>query len=372
MKLKAYSSIVILFIVSASYLFYSLFDYSSMMHIVLFAFAAYLCAFQIRYKRISFGFIVFSLFMAMVYYYSINKGFTPVIDMMVFRTYFVEKAQYFHDMRYYAFIKSLMIGDRTLLDVGTKDMFRTTGCFHLIAISGLHFGIIAGVLHIILRNVSYRMRYCIIAGILLFYLMITGFPASAVRAYIMLIIYYIARIVFIRTHMMNIWGVATVIMVVINPRYFNDLGFWLSVISTLGLILALPYITATKNIIIQSFIISCAAQCALLPLLFYFFGYVNFLSPILNVAAGFLIIPITWIGFLFFLPLPIFITKILIFIDEKLSSILFFFIGSFDRNDLIIKYDSITLPIIVAYYCIWGIVMYLLCRKNIVKKCAEQ
>lgn len=368
MHYKQYPALYLVIIVCVGYLLNFWCEFNNDYMLFGISFVAVLLSFLMKSSKARIVMRCFALIMIVIIYFRCYNGFPTAFEFLESRVWFVDKAQYFNDPRNYALLKSLIIGDRRLLDISLKESFRTTGCFHLIAISGLHFGILAVILHTAFKRVPYVVRFCIVGTILSVYLLIVGFPASAVRAFIMLVVYYIGKIFFIRTYILNIWAIATITMLLVNPSYFNHLGFWLSVVSTLGIIGVLPILKTTRNIIVQSFIVSVAAQCALLPIILHFFGYVNYLSIILNVVASFLIIPIAWIGFLFFFPLPVFFTKVLVYIDEKITSVFFFFIESFEREELLISSKPWGMHWFILYYSGWIVLQWLIYRKYVVKK----
>ncbi len=368
MRHKFYPAILILMIVCLSYLVSTYFVFFDEYALIGFAIASLLVSHLSRTLFMKKLLIGISLFVIAILYFKLYKGFSTTYEILRFRVWFVDKAQYFHEPRHYALLKSLVIGDRRLLDVALKSSFRSTGCFHLIAISGLHFGILALILHTVFRKVAYKIRFTVIGVILAIYLCIAGFPPSAVRAFFMLSIYYCARICFIRVYILNIWAVTATVMLLVNPAYFNQLGFWLSIVSTLGIITVLPILKTTRNLIVQSFIVSVAAQFALLPIILYYFGYVNYLSVFLNVAASLLVIPLAWIGFLFFFPLPVLLIKCFVFIDETITSILFFIIEGFEQEKLLISSSPWPLHWIILYYSVWLAIQWLIYRKYVIKK----
>lgn len=368
MRPKIYPAILVLVVVCAAYVLHVSYEFNDDFTLLMFTFVALLMAYLIQKKRVKNILLYIALLCACILYFRIVNGFSTTFEVLQFRIWFVDKAQYFNEPRYYALLKSLVVGDRRLLDVVTKTSFRSTGCFHLIAISGLHFGILALILHAVFRRVPYKLRYCIIGTVLGIYLLVAGSPPSAVRAFFMLIVYYIAKILFIRTYILNIWAITALVMLLVNPAYFNQLGFWLSIVSTLGIIGALPILKTTRNILVQGFIVSVAAQFALLPIILHYFGYINYLSVFLNVAASLLVVPLAWIGFLFFFPLPVVVIKVLVFICEKITSVLFFLIEGFEQESLMVASKPWDLHWFILYYSVWILLQWLVYRKYVVKK----
>jgi len=189
-------------------------------------------------------------------------------------------------------IKAMILGDKTGIDSGLREVFAGAGISHIIAISGLHMGIITGLLIFILLyfGISRRYLHVFVIFLLAGYVLMIGAPASAVRSAIMC-----SMVLWALSHgrsgsLVRILLYVAWLMLLINPRLLrDDIGFQLSFLAVLGIATVMPFInsifsetsTKLKNIALLLFV-SLAAQIFTLPLVALQFGIVSFVSPISN------------------------------------------------------------------------------------------
>lgn len=192
---------------------------------------------------------------------------------------------------------AIILGSRRGIPQELYDKFAAAGAAHLIAISGLHITIIAAILMILLNHlyISRNRAFYLITLILLLYLTIIGFPASAVRAsimaWLMLLAYKIGRLsqanralVFVAT-----------LLILINPKILrDDVGFQLSFLAVLGIIYFSPLFDkwlekVPRNFGLKSILqMTFSAQIMTLPVVLYNFGRLSLVSPVTNI----LILPV--------------------------------------------------------------------------------
>lgn len=144
---------------------------------------------------------------------------------------------------------ALILGDRSGLSATTRRDFSRSGVSHLLALSGLHMTIVMGMLGWILKKLGIpKMARCtLLPFATLGYLALTGFGLSACRAAGMLFMVYLAYFVAARQDgVTSLFGAVALIMLV-SPASVVDVGLWLSMLATLGLILGLPLIEGFKN-----------------------------------------------------------------------------------------------------------------------------
>lgn len=156
---------------------------------------------------------------------------------------------------YSGFARAIALCDRNSLDKGIKEQFRTTGLSHIVVVSGIHMSIMCGALILLFRRIFNnrlkRLSYALAILFEWFYVLLTGFSPSVVRAAVMSTIWLAAMIIFDRSDSLNSLGIASTVMLVINPFYPGDFGFLLSFSATLGIILLSDSIIAycSKRII---------------------------------------------------------------------------------------------------------------------------
>lgn len=150
---------------------------------------------------------------------------------------------YFHtkiaDKRVSHFFASIVTGD---IDDWLLSMeFRKIGLGHILAISGFHFALLAGMLGMLLRVfLPPRLAYLILLALLLFYFIFLGMTPSVLRAFIMITLFVLSLILKRHSDPLNLLGVALLIELIIDPLTINNIGFQLSFLATLGILLFNP------------------------------------------------------------------------------------------------------------------------------------
>jgi competence protein ComEC len=91
-----------------------------------------------------------------------------------------------------------------------------------------------------------------------------------------------------------------VVLIFLKPVWINDMGFWLSVLATASIVIFYPKIKKIfvflPKIVREDWSTTLSAQIGVVPLLYYNFGQFNILSPFINVAVLWTVVPITLIG----------------------------------------------------------------------------
>jgi competence protein ComEC len=141
-------------------------------------------------------------------------------------------------------LNALILGYRQDLPPDMKTDFAWTGTLHIIAISGSHIVVIAGILLFILQMCGIsRMHWAyFLAPLLVIYTVAIGMPASAVRATVMAIIYYSAPVLRRKADTLSALALAAILILTVTPGQLFDLGFILSFAAVLGLIVLCPII----------------------------------------------------------------------------------------------------------------------------------
>ena len=133
---------------------------------------------------------------------------------------------------------ALLLGNQDLLSDTTQRDFRRAGASHILALSGLHMSIIMGFAMFIMKRIT-RKRWLIaiiLSAFALFYLGITGFSLSAMRAVIMLLVVYLSMLISGVPDSLTSLSIAGVIILLISPGAVVDAGFWMSFSATLGIL----------------------------------------------------------------------------------------------------------------------------------------
>lgn len=143
---------------------------------------------------------------------------------------------------------ALLTGDRNAIDSQTVSAFTDAGIVHLLAVSGLHVGVLAGVFLFVAKKLklSFAWQLVVCLAPLLFYAYVCGFSPSVVRATLMFVCVYVAKLLRGRYDILTSLGWAATIILVACPFYFYDAGFRLSFLSVFGI--ATLYLAAKRRL----------------------------------------------------------------------------------------------------------------------------
>jgi competence protein ComEC len=204
--------------------------------------------------------------------------------------------------------RALLFGEREALRPETVARFRASGSYHVLALSGLHVGILFLLVRALFAFLPGRnTAFGVAAVFLLLYLGLIGLRPSLTRAVLMLITAGIGRVLDRDSRPLNSLALAAAVIMLANPAAVNDLSFQLSFLSLLGIICLGPEISRRlvphlPAPISMALACSLAAQAASAPVLLARFGIVY---PI-GIVASLLVIPLVtllvWLGLLY-LPL---------------------------------------------------------------------
>ena len=174
------------------------------------------------------------------------------------------------DARYAGVAEALTLGWRADIDPATQASYRDAGIAHLLAVSGLHVGLVAAMVGMMLFWVGRERRGRIVRGSIQLaavwlFALTTGMAPSTVRAALMFSLFIVSDIVGRRTPKLNLLAAAAIIMLVVNPMLLFDVGWQLSFSAVAGILLAMPVITAFRNKLYQAAMVSVVATTATLP-----------------------------------------------------------------------------------------------------------
>lgn len=192
---------------------------------------------------------------------------------------------------------AVSLGARRGVPKALVEKFNLTGTTHLMAISGLHITIFSALLAKIFLSLyfSRQKSFWVITLVLILYIIMIGFPASAVRAGIMgwlvMLAMYLGRL----NQSTNAILLAASLMLAFNPKLLlDDIGFQLSFAAVLGIVnfssyienwlKNLPNFLGLRDVLVMTF----AAQLSTAPLIIFYFERFSLISPVVNL----LVVPI--------------------------------------------------------------------------------
>lgn len=142
-------------------------------------------------------------------------------------------------------VNALLTGDRSSLDSSVMNSFRDSGASHILALSGLHLGIIYGILlkvtSIFGKHPTVKaVRSLIIISLCGIYTLATGASPSLVRAFLFILVNETARLTHRSNNPLRVYCAALFIQTVINPQVISSTGFQLSYLAMAGIFLLYP------------------------------------------------------------------------------------------------------------------------------------
>ena len=218
-----------------------------------------------------------------------------------------------------AIASALVLGDKSLLNQDLRESFGAAGAMHVLAVSGLHVGIILELLLFLfgrIPKVFSKKRALIISLLILWsYAMIIGFPPSVVRATLMFTFLSVSRLASDQSDSINTLFLSALVMLVFDPLLIYDIGFQLSYLTMLGILTLQKPLTSLMYVgnkwlkkLWEGTTVGIAAQLFTFPLTLYYFnqfpnyflltniGMMIFAGVVLSL--GLILLTINWIGFL--------------------------------------------------------------------------
>lgn len=211
-----------------------------------------------------------------------------------------------------ALLKGILLGARRQLPEDLLQTFRAIGLAHILAVSGLHVGLITLVIYTLL-SVLRLPKNIVVAGtlvVLVLYAFITNLTPSVIRATIMAALFLAGRQLDRQTDTVNILAVAAIVILLIWPSALFDLSFQLSFLATYAIITGYPRM---KELLPERFsrsekwwarwlrdglLVSIAAQMGALPVVAGTFYQVSWMSAVANLFIGPLVFLNTTFGVL--------------------------------------------------------------------------
>lgn len=200
---------------------------------------------------------------------------------------------------------AFLLGDTSLISKEERKAFSKANLSHVLAISGMHVGIIILAMEFSFKRIDKRKgKYFFICTLILFS-QLTGGSASVIRAVIMSSIMIVSKLVYRKSDVLNNISISALVILNLNPYNILDLGFQLSFLGTVGIVLFEPKIGQIfkkthdrKNYVFKSEIlkklknktyalikVSVAANIMILPVLAYTYNNFSLIFLISNVLV---------------------------------------------------------------------------------------
>ena len=184
----------------------------------------------------------------------------------------------------YAVVAAMVLGDKSALTQELKDIYSVTGASHVLALSGLHLGIIYALLSLFV----FRRRWQVLSQVIVIlsiwaFVFLVGLSVSVVRSAMMLSVYALLSLGHRDRMSVNTLAFTAMVMLMVNPLSLFDVGFQLSYMAVLSILLFVPLLEGvfTEQFLMSHRVIrwiwgmtsvSLSAQVGVAPLIAYYFG----------------------------------------------------------------------------------------------------
>ncbi|MDO5446409.1 MAG: ComEC/Rec2 family competence protein [Prevotellaceae bacterium] len=227
------------------------------------------------------------------------------IRMLQIRERMLSRLQTYTSTEEYAIIAAMTLGDKSNLTRETRDIFSQSGVSHVLALSGLHIGVIFFFLMFLVKQLFPSIYLQRLMGLFIvlpvwMFVFLVGMPTSAIRSATMITIYAFIDALGRGRVSFNTLCFAAVLILVCSPMSLYEVSFQLSFLSVAGIVVCYPLLYETINAkwlmehrwvsaLWSMTCVSITAQIATAPLVAYYFG--NF--SVCFLASNYLIIPAT-------------------------------------------------------------------------------
>ncbi|ALJ05169.1 competence protein [Pseudalgibacter alginicilyticus] len=216
-----------------------------------------------------------------------------------------------------AVINALLLGQRQDISETVYSNYVNAGVIHILALSGLHIGIILLILNRIFKPIEHFKHGHIVKGVLMVIILwsfaiIAGLSPSITRAVTMFSIVAIAINLKRPTNIYNTLAISIFIILLFKPLFLFDVGFQLSYMAVFAIVSIVPYCTKLwkpKNKLIriywETLSVTMAAQLGIIPITLYYFNQ----FPSLFFISNLVIVP--FLGFILFYGITVIILALI-------------------------------------------------------------
>ena len=201
------------------------------------------------------------------------------------RNSFKDKMEKYVDDSGQGLIMAILFGDKTMLDEDLYSDFQKNGTAHVLAVSGLHTGIIYAFFVFIWKWKKGSLFYVTVSVLLLFYMSLADFSPSVVRASCMIFLHLASGLLRCRYDLLTSAALTFALMLLKNPYQLFNTGFQLSFLAIASLAVIIPFV---KKYYQGIFLSAIAIQAGMLPYTAFVFNYISIGAVIANIPIIFI------------------------------------------------------------------------------------
>ena len=184
----------------------------------------------------------------------------------------------------YAVVAAMALGDKSALTKELKEVYAVTGASHVLALSGLHLGIIYTLLSLLIVGRGWQMvSQMLIVLCIWAFVFLVGMSTSVVRSATMLTVYALLSLGYRDKMTVNTLAFTAIVMLMVHPLSLYDVGFQMSFMAVLAILVFMPLLEGlfpTEYLLTHQSVrwlwsmvaVSVSAQIGVAPLIAYYFG----------------------------------------------------------------------------------------------------
>lgn len=271
----------------------------------------------------------------------------------------------------------ILLGEKSNISDDMITSFKESSMMHILAVSGAHVSYVIIFFSFILNKISKRKYAVFLCMALVLFMFLTEFTPSVVRACVMAIIVLLSKILYEKSDTYTNISISCLVLLFDNPYNILNIGFILTFLGTLGIVIFSPKIAKVikikerkelterekiiqkvKHIILSALVVSISVQIMIMPIIILNFNFLTFNFIISGIVTVPIFAGIMFLGILVFFMFPI---RVILF---KLVNILInflIFLSKTISNITFLTYTVVTPNIfyVIVYYLILAMILAL-------------
>ena len=282
------------------------------------------------------------------------------------------------DSMSHATVEAMVVGSRRLESGALRESYSRTGLSHLMALSGLHLGIVVMVLTLLLTPIilirhGHRWHNVAVIVVLWIYVAMSGGSASLVRSALMFSVMHLAMLSSMRYNSLNALATALFAMLIYRPSYIYDVSFQLSAMAVIGIVVwgvPLMRLVAHRGSVLRSLlttlIIGITATMWTMPIVSHTFANIPYMGVVVTPVAMLTAYAIVCCG-IFVLLLPGVLAMPFGWVMEHAAGVQNSFVEWVAQWEWVVvnyQLSGVGVAIIYALFAIITLGVWSLCEKN--------
>lgn len=266
--------------------------------------------------------------------------------------------------KHYVYYKGILFNDKSGIEKEALKMFQDNGSSHVLAISGLHIGLLFGFFYSVLKVFNKRFRRITACLFVMMYVLAINMPISSVRALLMIVLSVVAIYQNRKYDLLQTLGFIGYFLMLLNPYIVYHTGFQYSFVAVLIIeVCYQSFFRRVKSYFMQLLLLSIVIQIGMLPLVSYHNNQIHLLSFMANIPTV-LLIGIVLNGLLISFMIPS--MTLLYWIDFVFDVILSINQWVYSLDQFKLELPSLPFVMIVLFYMVLFLIHEKKYRKHLI------